>query len=625
MEASRPCGEADAPLNRIIDAATPRTRMIPFRITLGLLATLATAPAFAKFPNCPTQYWSPSSLQHKEQLPDTHRPGESGCKVTELGLSDYQWMETVRLPKKFALLRIANRSTSPDHVLKINGRISGIAGEPLNLPGGRTLEFMMSSIDGAFFEDDYEHRLKVPNQWNWQIPANKHLVSIIDMRNGSHVHRLTLPASGNAFDTISINNYATNATEIYGTHTQFPEQKLTVMPGQRARAEFDPKTRKWNWVHSEYYLLRRDQWDKRVSSRSIVELYDGQWSSMITLPLGASDRDRRIVRSEASWDSSIRLNTFSNEPNLPLYKGDEYEFIFLAEQRRWQVLRQVPREVKFHELDNGILKETASFVRVVIGSPYTRYRTLALPRPKSGRRVLVENTALWQIDVAHGTLRETVLPREQVAFRVNDKGVWQRETSTIDLLAIVDEQVDAVGGLGGALKLMDENLKLTNEALENSGATFRYRRAHVLAHDFTFPGVDSVNIAHSLAHDPDVTAIRKLIKADGIYYGGTLNTNKLLPCGFAYTSFTQGLYSIATSLQCPTTTLRQQVAYGLGMPMLLSREPVPVIGYGNEVPYYPTPHKVMPDGRRAFNPGQDGYLDRMNERAELVAGFSDLL
>ncbi|WP_447897159.1 hypothetical protein [Stenotrophomonas sepilia] len=602
--------------------------MILSRITLGILASLAAAPAFAKFPNCPMQYWSPSSLQHKEQLPDTHRPGESGCKVTELGLSDYQWMEAVRLPTKFALLRIANRSTSPDHVLKINGRISGIAGEPLNLPGGRTLEFMMSSNDGAFFEDDYEYRLKVPNQWNWQIPANKHLVSIIDMRNGSHVHGLTLPASGNAFDTIAINNHATNATQINGTYTQFPKQKLTVMPGQSARAEYDAKTRKWNWVHSEYYLLRPDQWDKRVSSRSIIELYDGEWTSTLALPLGASDRDRRIIRSDASWESSIRLNYFDREPVLPLYKGDEYEFIYLAELRRWQVLRQVAREVKFHELGNGSLEETASLVRVVVGSPYTRYRTLALPTPErgqNGRRVIVDNTALWQIDVAQGALRETVRPREQVAFRVNDKGDWERETTTIDLLFIVDQQVEAVGGMSGALELMEENLKLTNEALENSGATFRYRQAHVLANDFTFPGVESFDIAHSLGHDPDVTAIRKLIKADGIYYGGTRNTNKRLPCGIAYTSLTQGIYSIATSLQCPTTTLRQQVAYGLGMPKAQPRQPVPVIGYGNELPYYPTPHKVLPNGYRAFNPGQEGYVDRMNERAELVAGFSDLL
>ncbi len=626
MEASRPCGEADAPLNRIIDAATPRTRMIPSRITLGLLASLTAAPAFAALPNCPYQFWSPPSLKYKEKLPNTHAPGDNTCRNTELSITDWYWMDRVELPDRFRNLRIKNMSVYPSSVVEIQGPIYNVPGGPLKLPSGESIEFHANATgsEGAWLEWQSSLELSVPNQQRWQIPTSKHLVSFVVLRDGQHARELLLPNQGTAYQTIVIDNLATTPTEVLGGGTDFLDQRITVHRKQLARAEYDPARKVWTWVHEPYYHNNDPRtWEHRVSSRTIVEFSDGKWAGLITLPRTRSDRDRMIYRSSASIDSVIRLDY--GAPEVILRKGDELEFVFLAELGHWQLVRRSGKEVKFHELRNGKLEEKTSFVRVVVGSPNTSYRTLTLPKPETERRVLVENTALWQIDVAHGTLRETVRPREQVAFRVNDKGVWERETTTIDLLFIVDQQVEAVGGMGGALKLMEENLKLTNEALENSGATFRYRQAYTLADDFTFPGVESFDIAYRLAHDPDVTAIRKLIRADGVYYGGTLNTNKRLPCGNAYAAPSQGIYSIATSLLCPTTTLRQQVAYGLGMPKAQPRQPVPVIGYGNELPYYPTPNRVLPDGYRMFNPGQEGYVDRMNERAELVAGFSDLL
>ncbi|WP_414603868.1 hypothetical protein [Stenotrophomonas sp. FR012] len=599
--------------------------MTNFRISLGILASLAIAPAYAKFPDCPGQIWIPSLLEFKEQLPDTHRPGDTTCRITKFSNGFGGSMDSVRLPERLALLRISNAVPVKDHALKIYGPIHGVPGEPLKLPNFSSIDFSTRSPgQAAWLEDHFDAQLHVPNQNHWRIPQNTQLVSMVTLRNGKHARELELPGRAKAYDTIAIHNQATSPTEVLGVQTDFPKQRLTVMPGQSARAEFDPATNKWNWVHAEYYIKQRREWMERISSRSIVELSDGEWYDLLTLPRTRADRDRTIIRSDANWESTIRLD-YGQVPTYPLRKGDEYEFIFLAELNRWQLLRQSAREVKFHELRSGKLENPSSLTRVTVGSPYTSFRTLTLPQPKTGLRVIVDNTALWPIAVAGGKLRETVRPREQVVFRVGDKGTWERETTTIDLLFVVDTQVERFGGRQAALAHMQENLKLANEALENSGATFRYHQVHALMDKFTFPNVESGKVAIDLGRDPYVTSLRKQFKADGIYYAGTVNSTNRLACGDAFLSPLEGIYSIASSLLCPTTTLRQQLIQGLGMPKAQPRQPVPVIGYGNEVPYYPTTHKVLPGGRRAFNPGQEGYLDKINERAEIIAGFSDLL
>lgn len=594
------------------------------RILLGLLAISTAGPAFAEFPDCPTQHWTPASLQYKEQLPNTHRPGEPACKITQLSIGYQDWMGSVRLPETFGLLRIANTSTSSKDVLDIRGPIMGLPGEPFRLPSGRSIEFAVGGATNALLEDNHLYQLTVPDQPRWQIPANKYLISMVNLHDGMHAPELLLPGTATAYETVAIHNQATVPTNVLGAHTAFPGQRLTVLPGQSARAEFDAIAQQWHWTHVPYDLKTGAQWRQRTSARSLVQLHDGNWNAQVVLPDAPFDRDRVAIRSDATQEAAIVLDGNEDNQRLPLRKGDHYEFVHVAEWKRWYPLRHPIQKEQLNQLPGGHLPDHGYLLtQVTAGPDITKDAQLLLPAPRTGARVVLYNHSSAFITIAGGSLRETARPREQIAFHVNEAGHWTRETTTIDLMFVVDEQVEDIGGASIALRMMRDNLSMANEALENSGAAFRYRETNALTSGFRFPGVESPRIARDLGRNAYIKTQMKMHQADGIYYGGTRNATHRLPCGASFTSPLEHIYSVASSLLCPQEVLREQLVHALGMPQGQKAKPVQVIGHGNQVPFYPTEHKLLPDGRRAFNPGQEDYLQRMNERATIVAGFSN--
>ncbi|HEL3193711.1 TPA: hypothetical protein UMF74_000316 [Stenotrophomonas maltophilia] len=591
------------------------------RTTLALALCLATTPAFAAHPYCKTTYWTPEKLGFKEQLPNTYKPPGVDCMITEFSVNDGNWMDKIRLPHELKLLEIINSATSSGKTLEIYGSIWYVAGEPLKLAAGRTIEFSSRNRDKpAFAWDSTSH--SPPNASRWQIPRNSTLISIIRLADGKHARELILPPDGNAFDTITIENNATLSTRVLGTHTPFPGQRMNVASGEAVRAEFDLVARQWMWAHAPYKMKELRDEHKRVASRSIMELRDGSWAHAVAPPAPeiSHDRDRLIVRSNAAWNSALRYD----HRDLPLRKGDEYELVYLADQSRWQLLRQPRRlvdttyqkEVQLKDEGYGVIEVTAP-----VGGSTTP--NVILPKPRQGLRVIAVGHPVMTMNIIADNLNVPVLNDEKIAFRVNDRGFWERETTTIDLLRVLDMSSREIPYRWDALMLMNENIRLTNEALENSGATFRYRLVGNPIEGFTYPGVDLRRVPADLARDPNLQALLKQHRADGIYYGGSNRWVNSAVCDWSHSSYTEKTFVIATALTCPTSTFRRRAGFELGVPNNSAPKPVQVIGSGDQFPFYPTPHRMLPDGRWAFNPGQEKVLEGMNSRAEYIARFSE--
>ncbi len=592
-------------------------------ITLGLALCLATTPAFAASTHCKTIYWTPETIGFKEQLPNTHTyPIE--CRVTEFSVNDRDWMDKIRLPHDFGSLEIINNATSGRKTLELHDLISGAPGKPLKVAAGRSIYFsgrgykQYASPWGSTSQSP-------PNTSRWQIPRNSELISIIGLRDGKHARELVLPSDGKAFDTITIENNATFPTKVLGAHTPFPGQRMDVATGESVRAEFDPVARQWMWVHAPYKERSVQDPYSRVASRSVLEIRDGEWASIVRPPVNAYDRDRMILRSDATWDSNIRLKL--SDPaseHLPLRRGDEYEFVFLAEKNRWHLLRQpspstdttYQKEVRLKDEGYGVIEVTAP-----VGGTTTP--NVILPKPRQGLRVIAVGHPVTTMNIIADNLNVPVLNDEKIAFRVNDRGLWERETTTIDLLRVLDMSSKEIPYRWDALTLMDENIRLANEALENSGATFRYRLVGNPIEGFTYPGVDLKRVPADLARDPNLQALLKQHRADGIYSGGSNRWGSPLVCDWSHSSYTEKTFVIATALTCPTSTFRRRAGFELGVPNNTAPKPVQVIGSGDLLPFYPTPHRMLPDGRWAFNPGQENVLENMNSRAKSIARFSD--
>lgn len=588
------------------------------RTTLGLALCLASTSAVAAAPYCGTTYWTPEDIGFKEQLPNVYLPPNVDCRVTEFYVGERDWMDKIRLPEELRLLDIINNATASGKTLEIHGPIWNVPGEPLKLAAGRSVLFSSRKQGGLTFPFSNPTQ-SPPNAPRWQIPANSDLISVIELRDGKHAGELTLPPAGKAFDSITITNKAAWTTQVLGANTPFPGQRMDVEPWESVRVEFDPVARQWMWVHAPYKKKPVKDHDLRIASRTVVELQDGDWASPLVPPRKPYDRDRIILRSNATWDSKTRVN---NE-DLPLRRGDEYEYVFVAEKDRWHQLRQpvrkvdttYQREVRLQDEGYGVIEVTAP----VSGTITPR---VILPKPRQGLRVIAVGHPVNTMNIVADSLNVSVLSNEKIAFRVNDRGLWERETTTIDLVRVLDMSSGEVPRRWDALMLMDENLRLANEALENSGATFRYRVVGSQIESFTYPGVDLRRVPADLARDPNVQALVKKHRADGIYYGGSNRWNTEV-CDSSHISYTEKTFVIATALTCPTSTFRRSAGFALGVPNNTVAKPVQVIGSGDQFPFYPTPHRMLPDGRWAFNPGQEKVLENMNSRAEYIGRFSD--
>lgn len=586
---------------------------------LGLALCLATTSAFAAHPYCKTTYWTPEKLGFKEQLPNTYSPPGVDCMITEFSVNDRDWMDKIRLPHELKILDIINNATASGRTLEIHDSIWDVPGTPLKLAAGRAIHFS-SRLKGQPAHAWDRTSQSPANAPRWQIPRNSELISIIDLRDGKHAGELVMPADGKAFDSITVKNNATLATKVLGAHTPFPGQRMDVASGEAVRAEFDPIARQWMWVHAPYKEKRvRDRY-YRVASRTVMELQDGEWASPVAPPSNAYDRDRIILRSNATWDSQIRISN----GDLPLRRGDEYEFVFLADKNRWHLLRQpirsvettYQREVRLKDEGYGVIQVTAP-----VGGTTTP--NVILPKPRQGLRVIAVGHPVTTMNIIADNLNVPVLNDEKIAFRVNDRGLWERETTTIDLLRVLDMSSKEIPRRWDALKLMDENIRLANEALENSGATFRYRLVGNPIEGFTYPGVDLLRVPADLARDPNLQALLRQHRADGIYYGGSNRWGSPLVCDWGHSSYTEKTFVIATALTCPTSSFRRRAGFELGVPNNATPQPMQVIGSGDLLPFYPTPHRMLPDGRWAFNPGQENVLENMNSRAKSIARFSD--
>lgn len=596
------------------------------RTTFALALCLASTPAFAAHPYCKTTYWTPASIVFQERLPNTSTPPGVDCMITEFSVNDWSWKDKISLPHEFKLLDIINNATYSGKTLEIHDSIWNVPGKPLKLAAGRSI-FFSSRIKGQPAIAQDRTSLSPSGTLRWQIPRNSEVISIIDLRDNKYASELILPPDGKAFDSITIENNSTLGTAVLGAHTPFPDQHMDLAPGNVVRVEFDPIVRKWMWAYAPYKEKRVKDHYKRIAPRTVMELKDGDWVSPVVLPSYAHDRDRVIVRSSATWDSEIRDSMdAAASTQFALRRGDEYEFVFAADKNRWHLLRQpspspavettYQKEVRLKDEGYGVIEVTAP-------SGGSTTPNVILPKPRKGLRVIAVGHPATTMNIIADNLNVPVLNDEKIAFRVNDRGLWERETTTIDLLWVLDMSSREIPYRWDALTLMRENIRQANDALENSGATFRYRLVGSPIEGFNYPGVDLKRVPEDLARDSNLQALLKQHRADGIYYGGSNRWGSAATCDWSHTSYTEKTFVIATALTCPTSTFRRRAGFALGVPNNTVAKPVPVIGSGDQLALYPTSHWMLPDGRWALNPGQENVLENMNSRAKSISRFSE--
>lgn len=595
---------------------TPRSPATLFSSALASIFILA-APAYAGVVLTPS---TNGSQEHISFFADTD---------ISFVVNDDDWADRIGLPEMTGRetsrsVTVSNRSSHGN--FELLGPINGIpGGRGLIIPAGEELGFSHSHFDGMgwypHFGANYRE-LRLPahqHPYSWQLPsAGRKLLTRAVISATGHAREIVLPSSPRPYDVVVVANVTNGSTEVAGTNLLFPNASRSVPSRESHMYVYDPHYRKWKLSFAPYHDIPLNEAGGPVySSRNSVSLQDGNWMASVPLPSNwhTPDRNRRIVRSSATWDSEISFNG----QRLPLRKGDEYEFIRIHEgapgSSRWELLRHPTLHLNLHDHRLGNLPEALYPVTWISVRPGDG--NVQLPKGRQGARIVVENKA----QLAHQAVTITapgVFERakrgEQVSFRMED-GYWKRETVTIDLAFAVDARLGQIGSTDDALALMRESLRLTNQALDNSGATFRFREAGY--YSTAVPThLNSREAAQWLRANADIQRVLRNGQFDGVYYAGA----SMSDCGASHHSPSAKELILVSSLLCSTTDLREQAGVALGLPLLGDR--ASIIGAGNRIPLYPTPHRFLDDGSRADH-GQRDWVSHMNQVAQRVAQYSN--
>lgn len=554
----------------------------------------------------------------------------SGYEVVSFVTYDGNWISDISLPQKPRngdRVQIQTNASYPSML--------GVAQTNLNVPQlqmtpGQTMDFVYSTTLGRWQAAGSQVANMTPSLTGNRIPDTHPRVSIYEMGDGNWTSNVTLPAVAKDGDVVAINSSAAWGAQINPANILFAST-LSIGTGDRYSFVFRGDLNKWllrtaptdqpAWTQTNVLQLARP-----TRPRTLVTLADGRWAPRVVLPAQAGDRDRIIIRSTAAYGSVIGSEYTNSNTTTRLFPGAEYEYIFTREYNRWELVASPTDTYDARQIANGMMPPLRTPTTLVRFADANWVPTLTLPAGHGAyTRVVVDTSAAYGVQVVAGSQRHSISTGELVSFIVDNAGNWQRETRTIDLLLLYSNKIASSIGDSAARARMYESFNLTNEALANSGANFRYRMMGLRKFDALANWTQLGHPLDELRSNAIAQAWRNEVRADGIYYEGTEEG-----CGLAWIN--ADAYSMVGtgSVACGTGVMRHEMGHNMG----LDHGGTPTAGYrqgylpartimaGNAIPFYATPWRLeRQDGIWMGIDNQFDAVRAMNERSATVAAF----
>ncbi|MDR5783703.1 hypothetical protein QCE63_30265 [Caballeronia sp. LZ065] len=352
---------------------------------------------------------------------------------------------------------------------------------------------------------------------------------------------------------------------------------------------------------------------------------DGNWIERVRLPDVAGNRDKISIKSSALYTAVIDPSNVNMPGIMKLHTGEQYDFFFIDENKTWQLMHSPDTIIQAGDIVGGKLSDLSRPRTIINFSSASWQPTLQLPSAQQmGTRVIVQSQAELSFSVLANGTSYVVSNGESVAFKVDPQGTWVRETITIDLLLLYSDKAAARLGADTMRIRLIEGFTLTNQALENSGANFRYRCCGIKEVTAKPEWKALIDPLRDLRSDPTVQGWRDGMKADGIYYEGTEDG-----CGLAWLR-ADAFNMIATgSINCGTTVMRHELGHNMGLQhggesksYNQGYRPLATIMAGNAIPYYSTPNRYTADyGIPMGIPDKFDAVRAMNEFSSTVAAY----
>ncbi|MEQ9722615.1 M12 family metallo-peptidase [Yersinia alsatica] len=471
--------------------------------------------------------------------------------------------------------------------------------------------------------------LITPNSVGSVIPDNPDGITFYMMESKNWVPEITLPSTANDGSLIIIRSAAINDSKISHEHLLYGST-TTIKSGDQYVFKYIKKLNRWVIESAPIRSIDVDDFQNEIpfptAQTTLLAITDNNWLDKVVLPENAGDRDKITIKSSVNTITLIDAANINQPGAMKLYNGEKYDFFYIAEKGEWQLINSPDTLYQAQDITDGIVPELYT-PRTIINATNKNYQSgLLLPTAQEpGSRVIINSSAKRDISVSADETNYKISYGETVAFKVDERGFWKRETVTIDLLLLYSDKAAARLGEDEMRDFMMEGFYRTNEALENSGANFRFR-AVGLRQVEAKAGWNGLNgPLADLRNDPLVQRWRDALKADGIYYVGTEDG-----CGLAWVGSHGGSNMVATgSLNCSADVMRHEMGHNMGIKhggegeeYNYGYELLATIMAGNDIPYYSTPDRYTADyGIPMGIPGRIDAVRVMNEISAVVAAY----
>ena len=433
---------------------------------------------------------------------------------------------------------------------------------------GTVVTFVFNSAKGVW-------SLYSPNQYSPKnngdtMPAFTGTTAQYQISDTDWTASINLPQTGDENQIIMVQSDASHAATINPSKAVFPST-LTLTIGDKYYFQYFTDLQKWALIGSPKRTINVVNGDTAqlnaalaalTAPKTEVKVADGAWVPNITLPASAKDRDRIILTSTASAQSTIDNTHVNNTATFKLNKGDRYEFLYVADQANWELISSPKPVVQA----NDAVKQLTTLktpVTEVYADNITWAANVALPTAaQSNDKVIVSSDADSSFYVTANGLSQKINKGDKTRF-VYDGSAWKADTVQIDLLLVDSPAVDAKYGATAAKLNMQDSLRVTNGALENSQVKAYFRQVGYL--NYKIPGASVSESLHGGRNDQTVLNEANRVGADGIHYQGTEPQDN--GCGLGYINSTPvKLNMISVSrMDCPEQVISHELGHNLGL------------------------------------------------------------
>jgi hypothetical protein len=547
----------------------------------------------------------------------------SGFSRLTFNTSDGDWTENIVLPGQPADKDVVSIRTDATYSSNLQALKTDFPVKVLPLLSGDKFDFTYNAAKKVWVVGKV--RNLDANCSGANISTESARLTHYSLADGNWLPELFMPATSKDGDLVAIHSDATWPTKVSAANLLFASS-FKLQAGDTYVFSYRAELKKWvpeNVPVRDLPVVAAIS--TPTSPRSILRMYDGRWVPEVSLPASAGDRDRVVVKSDAAYDSLIRNQNVNFAGAMRLRRGQQYEFLYIKENALWELAASPVTVMPAQNFPNGALPGLTT-PRGILKVPAGWSTAVTLPaNPQKDSRIIIESVSDKPFKVAANKLSVTINPGETVVFKALAINQWSQETRTIDLLLLYSEKAAAEFGESAARARMYESFSLTNDALENSGANFRFRMVG-LRKFASPPQWATLNDALSLMRNhPLAQQWRNELKADGIYYEGTE-----AGCGLAYVGADNYSMVATGSTACGTTVMRHEMGHNMNLSHADTRGAGYAQGYsavrsimgGNEIAFYATPQRFTTDlGVRMGIVDQIDAVRAMNEFSARVSAF----